>query len=174
MVEDAPAYGSVALQSVDGELLEFTSHIAGKNAKVRVYRDRVEWERVGLNNVARHSMAAMTLGASYAATGITRKRDTEVIPMRSISSVTTKKGVLNTLVKVFSSGNVLEMNVSHKEAQQVRDLINGIISGADVQPVAQAPAAAPSTDLAHLAELHRQGIITDEEFTAAKKKALGI
>lgn len=175
MVEDAPAYGSVAPQSLDGALLEFTSHIAGKNAKVRVYRDRVEWERVGLNNIARHSMAAVTVGLSYAATGVTRKRDTEVIPMRSISSVTTKKGVLNTLVKVFSSGNVLEMNVSHKEAQQVRDLINGIISGGDAAPVASsATAPQDGPDLAQLADLHRQGILTDEEFTAAKKKALGI
>ena len=40
-----------------------------------------------------------------------------------------------------------------------------------------APAAAPSTDpvarLQELAQLHNQGILTDEEFAAAKAKVLG-
>jgi len=41
-----------------------------------------------------------------------------------------------------------------------------------------APAAAPADDttakLQELANLHAQGILSDEEFAAAKKKALGI
>jgi hypothetical protein len=47
-------------------------------------------------------------------------------------------------------------------------------------PVAAAPApAAPAEDptmaeLEKLGQLHNEGILTDEEFTAAKKKALGI
>jgi membrane protease subunit (stomatin/prohibitin family) len=44
---------------------------------------------------------------------------------------------------------------------------------------AAAPAAAasdedPMTQVQKLAELHKQGILTDEEFAAAKAKALGI
>jgi len=40
---------------------------------------------------------------------------------------------------------------------------------------APAPAAAdPTEQLKKLADLHAQGIISDEEFAAAKKKALGI
>lgn len=40
---------------------------------------------------------------------------------------------------------------------------------------APAPAAAdPTEQLKKLAELHDQGVISDEEFAAAKKKALGI
>lgn len=44
---------------------------------------------------------------------------------------------------------------------------------------APAPAAAPaqddlSTKLTQLAELHSQGVLSDEEFAAAKAKALGI
>lgn len=45
---------------------------------------------------------------------------------------------------------------------------------------AAAPAAAEASDedpmaqVQKLAELHKQGILTDEEFTAAKAKALGI
>ena len=45
-------------------------------------------------------------------------------------------------------------------------------------PPPAAPAAAPEEDAAakleKLAELHTQGVLTDEEFAAAKAKALGI
>jgi len=45
-------------------------------------------------------------------------------------------------------------------------------------PQAAAPAAAPvdptTAQLQKLAELHNQGILSDEEFSAAKAKALGI
>ncbi len=50
----------------------------------------------------------------------------------------------------------------------------------DAQQYAQAPppAAAPEDDataqLQNLAQLHAQGVLTDEEFAAAKAKALGI
>jgi hypothetical protein len=49
---------------------------------------------------------------------------------------------------------------------------------ADLQ-AAPAPAAAPAVDpttatLQNLANLHSQGILSDEEFAAAKAKALGI
>jgi hypothetical protein len=40
---------------------------------------------------------------------------------------------------------------------------------------AQAPAAAdPNAELQNLANLHTQGVLTDEEFAAAKAKILGI
>lgn len=44
---------------------------------------------------------------------------------------------------------------------------------------ASAPAAAPAADdsmakLQQLADLHSQGVLSDEEFTAAKAKVLGI
>lgn len=112
----------------DSPILEFTSHIAGKNAIVRVYSDRIEWERKGMGGALRHGMAVATIGLSYAATGVSQKRETEVIPMRSVSSVKTKKGMMNTLVTIITTGNSIEMNVSHKEAKQVSDTVNGIIA----------------------------------------------
>jgi hypothetical protein len=45
-------------------------------------------------------------------------------------------------------------------------------------PAAPAPAAAPSNDptaeLERLGQLHAQGVLSDDEFTAAKAKVLGI
>ena len=46
------------------------------------------------------------------------------------------------------------------------------------QMAAQAPAAAPQADsmdkLKELGELHQSGVLTDEEFSAAKAKILGV
>lgn len=51
--------------------------------------------------------------------------------------------------------------------------------GAPVAPPAPAPAAAPAggglnDELAKLAQLHQQGILSDEEFAAGKRKLLGL
>jgi hypothetical protein len=44
---------------------------------------------------------------------------------------------------------------------------------ADAQQAAQ-PASDPNAELQNLANLHTQGVLTDEEFAAAKAKILGI
>jgi hypothetical protein len=41
-------------------------------------------------------------------------------------------------------------------------------------PVAGAGSVDPTEELRNLAELHKQGILTDEEFAAKKKQILGI
>ncbi len=41
-------------------------------------------------------------------------------------------------------------------------------------PPAAAPADDPNAQLQNLAQLHAQGVLTDEEFAAAKAKILGI
>jgi hypothetical protein len=56
-------------------------------------------------------------------------------------------------------------------------MLRGDTGGYD-EPVAAAPAAAAEPDytgqLQELAQLHEQGILTDEEFEAKKKQILGI
>jgi membrane protease subunit (stomatin/prohibitin family) len=55
-----------------------------------------------------------------------------------------------------------------QEAQQQQ-------AAAQPAPQAAAPASTDSTaELKKLADLHASGVLTDEEFAAAKKKALGI
>jgi hypothetical protein len=65
--------------------------------------------------------------------------------------------------------------------QQIADLQaqQDATAAASAAAAAPAPAAAPAVDpttaeLQKLAGLHSQGILTDEEFAAAKAKALGI
>jgi hemolysin activation/secretion protein len=63
-------------------------------------------------------------------------------------------------------------------AQQQQQAQAQPMQAAPAAPVAPAaPAAAPpkdvSAELQKLADLHKSGVLTDEEFTAAKKKLLG-
>lgn len=108
----------------DQPLHQFESHIGGKNARVQIFPDRIEWEKPR----SRSLMAtAATFGANYLAK---RGIDTEMIPMRSISSVATKRdGMLNTVVQVITSGNTIDFRVSHKEAEQVREILNRLLVG---------------------------------------------
>lgn len=175
-------------------VLRFTSHIGGKNAKVSVYRDRIEWSRKGwIGARTRHITGAATLGMSYLVTGVKTRDDGEVIPIRTISSITSKRGMLNTLLTFIATGNNIEMNVSHKEAAAVKDLVQTLMLNPDAPIVAidlpsagEAPtpeaevqepsSAAPdvATELTKFAALRDQGIITPDDFEAKKRQLLGL
>ena len=108
----------------DTALHTFTSHINGKNATVEIYDDRIEWEKPNSRSIG---ATVMTLGANYL---IKRGKDTEMIPVKSITSVKTKRdGIVNTLVQVVTSGNTIDFRVSHKEAEQVKQVLNRLILG---------------------------------------------
>lgn len=110
-------------------ILEFTSHIAGKNAKVRLFTDRVEWERVGrMGSASKATLGVFTLGASLAVTGVGRKRETEMVPIRSISGVSTKKdGPLNTRVVLGTPAGELGFRISHREAERFASEVRRLI-----------------------------------------------
>ena len=67
---------------------------------------------------------------------------------------------------------------SQAEAQAYEQQQAAAAAAPPPQAYAPAPAAAPEdpqmAQLQKLAELHNQGILSDEEFAAAKAKALGI
>lgn len=99
-------------------LMTFTSHIAGKNARVSIYSDRIEWEREG-----RITATRVLTGAALA--GHARKGgSSEMIPMRAITSVTTKKdGLRNWAVSIITAGNTIDMRVSKEEAEQIKSTV---------------------------------------------------
>ncbi|ERK71244.1 SHOCT domain-containing protein [Leifsonia aquatica] len=173
-------------------LYQFTSHILGKNAKVQIFEDRVEWVRPRGVSGGKITAGVLTGGLSVLATGVRNgKSGTEVIPVKSISSVTTKRdGILNTIVSVITVGNTIDMRVSHKEAAVVKQVLTDLMLGKHVtqQQIAQAeqqaavaepapaPAAAPAVDhtdaLVKLASLRDAGILTEDEFAAKKAELL--
>jgi hypothetical protein len=141
-------------------LTTFTSRIAGKNAKVRVYGDRVEWNRTS------------ALG---------RSRDAEMIPIKSLTSVTSKKdGIAHHKVTLITTGNEIDFRVVKKEAVAVVALLTSLIlNGPPAQPTetppppaAPAPTASFGEELERLVGLREAGHLTDEELAAQKAKLL--
>lgn len=167
--------------------MTFTSHISGKNATVEVYPDRVEWLWKGwMSTGAKAATALMTGGMSYLATGVRGQRGSESIPISAITHVASKTHRFQDYVVLSTSGGNVEMRVSKAEADALKKLLHELISGrhhtqqAPVvhpqvhhqPPVAPVPQDGPS--LEQLAQWHAQGIISGEEFAAAKRKVLGL
>lgn len=168
----------------------FTSHIDGKNAKVSVFSDRIEWMQPRGLSGGKLAAGVMTVGMSFLATGFKNgKSGTEMIPVKSMSSVTTSRdGFMNTKVSVITSGNTVDFRVSHAEAAQVKTVLTQLILGThpsqtsqaseEVAQVAFVPArvAAPQTDvmaqLAKLGDLKTAGVLTEEEFSKKKSELL--
>lgn len=181
-------------------VLQFKSHIEGKNADVAIYPDRVEWSRKGLMGAgSKAALGFMTMGASLLATGIRRSEDGEIIPIASITHIAKKRGKgLNTVVVLTTSGGDLAMRVAHSDADQVIRTIQAaqrgeLVAPAEavvteqtygsapaagygyVPPVEEPPAAGGEdvmAQLERLGALHSSGILTDEEFAAKKADLL--
>lgn len=103
------------------------------------------------------------------------KRMMEDFPLRAISSVTTKSGIVNATVSIMTGGARAEITAVYKEdAKAFVDLARDAVATYGAAPAAAAPAPAASTadELAKLAGLRTQGILTDEEFAAAKARLL--
>ncbi|MFJ7019496.1 SHOCT domain-containing protein [Streptomyces sp. NPDC101117] len=164
-------------------LMTFKSHIEGKNADVAIYQDRIEWSRPRGMSAKKLTAGLLTGGASLLATGV-RSSDagTEMIPVRNIASVVTKRdGLMFTKVVVVASGNNIDFRVPHDAAPGIKalltDLILGRFPGPEQAPApapAPAPQAAPTPveQLRQLAELRDAGILSDEEFTTKKAEIL--
>jgi hypothetical protein len=78
---------------------------------------------------------------------------------------------------VAGTATAVSGRVAHK--QEVKYANQAAEQQAAAAAAAPAPAAAPAADdttakLTELANLHAQGILSDEEFASAKAKALGI
>ncbi len=166
----------------DSPLYQFTSHIAGKNAKVGIYTDRVEWEKPRGVSGGKVTAGVLTGGLSMLATGVKNgKAGTEMIPVKSMTSVTTSRdGLLNSKVSVITAGNTVDFRVSHAEAKIVKETLTRLMLGTHpmqgTAPTALSAPAAPVPDIAaqlqQLASLRDRGILTDEEFAAKKADLL--
>jgi len=164
-------------------LLKLTSHTDGKNAKVEIYSDRIEWAQGSGAAAAagRWSAAYLTVGLSLLKTGVSGKKDTNVLPIKLIQGVTTRRaGLRYTAVVVATAADSIEFFVSSDEAEQAKSLITRLMIGEPptpigaTQPLPPPPVSSqadPAEQLRKLADLHQSGLLTDEEF-ASKRTAL--
>lgn len=101
-------------------LLSFTSHIAGKNARVELHPDRLEWVRTG-STIGRVATATATMGVSLLAG---RKEARETVLVRSISNVSMKRdGLINSIVSVSTAAQAVDFRCSHGEAKAFHDAL---------------------------------------------------
>jgi hypothetical protein len=79
------------------------------------------------------------------------------------------------LVAGMKAGEARAQQAQQAQAQQQAAVEQARQEGAAQAAAAPAPqSGGVDAELKKLADLHNQGILTDEEFAAAKKKALGI
>lgn len=103
-------------------LMTFKSHISGKNADVTIYPDRIEWEQQG------RITATRVLTGAALVTGARKGGSSEMIPIRAITSVTTKKdGLRNHAVSIITGGNTIDMRVSKGEAEQIKSTLTRLM-----------------------------------------------
>lgn len=98
----------------ESTLMEFAAHLDGRNATVRIYPDRLEWQRSG--SLTKKLMTGGLGG---------RSRDTEVIPARAITGVTSHKhGFGYTDVRILMAGRTVELGKLPKDrAVEVQRLL---------------------------------------------------
>lgn len=76
---------------------------------------------------------------------------------------------------VAGTATAVSGRVAHKQNEKYADqAAQQQAAAAPAAPAAPAADEDPMDKVKQLADLHAQGILTDEEFAAAKKKALGI
>lgn len=116
-------------------LRTFESHIAGRNARVLVFPDRIEWARPGrtmIANVALIILAVYTVGLSLFANGCRprfKEQGRQMLAMRSVQAVSSHRDGLHTTIAVSSGGNTLSFRVGHAEAPGVEQLLRDLVLG---------------------------------------------
>ena len=156
LASDAPTTPEVTV--APESVLEVKSHDEGRNAIVRVYADRIERELL-------RSRASLQRS----------RQDTEVIPMRSVSSVQAKKdGLVYTKVTVFATGNTIEFRLRHEDAQAMKNRVTALLlDKGPAAAVAQPVAPSLGDQVRELGKLRDEGLLSEEEFAAQKAKLLG-
>jgi hypothetical protein len=109
-----------------GPLLSFRGLVDGAVADVTVHPDHLAWE-------VRPGLFARWV------------RETRVVPLRIVSSVTTRRAnLLWSRVRLTAMGSVIEFQVGHDLAARIRDLVVPLVvagPGTAAAPVALAPVA---------------------------------
>lgn len=110
-------------------VFEFASHTHGRNAHVKVYENRIEWDQPRGISTGKLTAGVLTGGLSLLATGVhDRKAGTEMIPYSQVMSVTTTRDTLvNSRVSIITAGNTVDFRVSHKLAAEVKDLVTRLM-----------------------------------------------
>lgn len=105
----------------DKPLMQFTSHISGKNARVKLWPDRVEWDQEGKVSIGKVMMLGM-------AGGFRKRGSNDIIMIRSVTGVTMRRSsLLNNEVVVSTPAGTVEFRCSPGEAETFRRQLLALI-----------------------------------------------
>jgi hypothetical protein len=100
-------------------------------------------------------------------------RAQQVHQLNQVSSLNLSKSGLVSHLQVLLTGTFENYVVKYREAEHFLATAQGVLAKAHTQPPAPAAALSAADELAKLADLHRQGILSAEEFAKAKARLLG-
>ena len=101
------------------------------------------------------------------------KRRTRAIPLDTITSIELIKGAMLSHVQLTLAGSYENFLVKYKEAGSVLAEAQAALAGGHSPTSApQAPPSSVADEIGKLAELHEKGLLSDEEFAAAKARLL--
>jgi hypothetical protein len=106
-------------------------------------------------------------GGSWGAT------DSRSLPLSNVTSIDLHKNLMLAYVQVAHAGGFDRYMVKYNDAAAFVKVAHEALANAHQQPAAAAPPSSTADDLAKLAELHASGVLSDDEFTAAKARVLG-
>jgi hypothetical protein len=154
----------------------------GKNARVSLWPDRLEWEKGRGISGGKVTAALLTGGASLIFTGLRGQKDNfETLFLSMITGVDLKRDGGAHLVRVHTGGGDIDFNVSRQNAAEFRLAIIKQMQVREATPqkvvvqnqVTTTPAMTDATEqLLKLGLLRDAGILTPEEFETKKKEIL--
>lgn len=109
-------------------LMTFSSHIDGRNARVTLYPDRIEWQKPGRSWVGPIIVACLTAAISLIFYRGTRG-STDMMLLKAVQGVTTTPSGMQTLVAVSGSGQSLAFRCSKPEADAFKARVLSIVAG---------------------------------------------
>jgi len=168
---------------------KFQSHIAGINATVTVYADRIEYTKPKDVSAGRVTAAVATGGLSLVAGGVKSHKTggTVIVPIRQITSVSSRNdGFRYSIMSVTTAGGTLEFRGTKDDIARAMPIIQRLILGCAAPTIIQVPipvaVAEPTSastasvqsvadQLLQLKSLLDAGVLTQDEYET-KRAAL--
>jgi hypothetical protein len=99
-------------------------------------------------------------------------KDSHSVPLSGVTSIDLHKNLMTAHIQVTAAGNTSRYLVKYKEAEPFVKTAHDVLATAHNSTQATIPLGSPAEEITKLAALYAQGLLSDEEFAAAKSKAL--
>lgn len=116
-------------------LAQFESHVAGRNARVTVWPDRIEWAQPGRTKVA--NVLLIILAVYTAAISLLfracrprfAEQGRQMLAMKAVQSVASQRDGLHTAVVVSAGANAIAFRVPHGDVARIEQLLRDLVLG---------------------------------------------